>query len=41
MILDDSKDDADIWYSKGKLDEEIKRYVGSMFVPYDERYTVK
>lgn len=41
LILDDSKDDVDIWYSKDKLDEEIKRYVGSMFVPYDERYKVK
>jgi hypothetical protein len=41
LILDDSKDDADIWYSKDKLDEEIRRYVGSLFVPYDERYKVK
>lgn len=41
LILDDSKDDVDIWYSKDKLDEEIKRYVGSMFVPYDERYKIK
>lgn len=41
LILDDSKDDADIWYSKDKLDEELKRYVGGLFVPYDERYAVK
>ena len=41
LIVDDSKDDVDIWYSKDKLDEEIKRYVGSMFVPYDERYKTK
>lgn len=38
LILDDSKTDKDIWYSKDKLDEELKRYVGSLFVPYDERY---
>ena len=41
LILADSKDDVDIWYSKDKLDEELKRYVGGMFVPYDERYKVK
>lgn len=41
LILDDSKDDKDIWYSKDKLDEELKRYVGGLFVPYDERYHVK
>lgn len=41
LIVADSKDDADIWYSKDKLDEELKRYVGSLFVPYDERYKVK
>lgn len=40
LILDDSKTDKEIWYSKDKLDEELKRYVGSLFVPYDERYKV-
>ena len=37
-IINDSKDDKDIWYSKDTLDREIKQYVGSLFVPYDERY---
>lgn len=37
-ILEDSKDDAELWYSKDVLDREIAQYVGSMFVPYDERY---
>lgn len=37
-ILDDAKGDKDIWYSKDLLDRELKRYVGSLFVPYDERY---
>ena len=41
LILTDSKDDVDIWYSKDKLDEELKRYVGGMFVPYEERYKIK
>lgn len=41
LILDDSKTDKEIWYSKDKLDEELKRYVGSLFVPYDERYKIK
>lgn len=41
LILDDVKDDKDLWYSKSKLDEELKSYVGGMFVPYDERYKVK
>lgn len=38
LILDDSKDDKDLWYSKEKLDAELKRYVGDLFAPYDERY---
>ncbi len=38
LILEDSKSDKDIWYSKDKLDEELKRYVGGMFAPWDERY---
>lgn len=41
LILDDSMADKDIWYSKDKLDEELKRYVGSMFVPYEDRYKIK
>lgn len=41
LILDDVKDDKELWYSKDKLGAELKRYVGSMFVPYDERYKIK
>ncbi len=37
-ILDDSKIDKDLWYSKETLDREIKQYVGGLFLPYDERY---
>lgn len=38
LILYDAKDDKELWYSKDKIDEELKRYVGSLFVPFDERY---
>lgn len=41
LILDDSAGDKEMWYSKAKLDEELKRYVGSLFVPYEERYHAK
>lgn len=37
-IIEDSRMDKDIWYSKDILDREIKQYVGELFVPYDERY---
>lgn len=37
-ILEDSRGDAELWYSKDVLDRELRQYVGSMFVPYDERY---
>lgn len=37
-IIADSENDKDLWYTKDVLDREIKQYVGSMFVPYDERY---
>lgn len=39
-IVNDSKDDVDLWYSKSKLDRELAQYVGSRFVPYDERYSL-
>jgi len=37
-IINDSKDDKEIWYTKDTMDREIKSYVGSLYVPYDERY---
>lgn len=37
-ILEDSKQDVDLWYSKDTMDRELAQYVGSMFVPYEERY---
>lgn len=37
-IVNDSKDDAELAYSKSLLDRELKQYVGKLFIPYDERY---
>lgn len=37
-ILKEVKEDKDLWYFKDSMDREIKSYVGSLFVPYDERY---
>lgn len=38
LFLDDKKDDDDMWYSKDKLDSELKQYCGSKFEPFDKRY---
>lgn len=37
-ILADAETDKELWYTKDSLDREIRQYVGSMFVPYEERY---
>jgi len=37
-VLADAEDDPEIWYTKELLDREIKRYVGKLYVPYDQRY---
>ena len=37
-ILSDAKDDPDLVYAKACLDRELKQYVGSKFIPYDQRY---
>lgn len=38
LITDDEKADKDLVYSKYCLDRELQQYVGSLFLPYDERY---
>lgn len=38
-VLEDSKDDAQIEYTKAKLDEALKPLMGKNFRPYDERYS--
>ena len=30
--------DKDMWMTKANLDRELAQYVGTLFVPYDERY---
>lgn len=37
-VIADAKDDKEIVYFKATLDRELAQYVGSMFVPYEERY---
>ena len=37
-VHEDLKDDPDVWYSKGKLDQELKQYTGKLFLPFDKRY---
>lgn len=36
--VEDYKGDKEMWYSKAAKDREIKQYVGSLFVPWEERY---
>ena len=38
LIIDDARADKDIVYAKATIDRELAQYVGSMFVPYEERY---
>lgn len=38
MAITDGKDDADIEYTRGKVDELLKETLGDAFVPWDERY---
>lgn len=37
-FLADLKDDKEMWYAKQKLDDELKRYCGSRFEPFEVRY---
>lgn len=37
-VLLDAESDEAIWYTKETLDREIKRYVGDLYVPYEQRY---
>lgn len=38
MVLSDAAEDKRIWYSKGKVDQELRRVCGKYFVPWEERY---
>ena len=37
-IMDDFKVDKQMWYGKACKDRELKEYMGSLFVPWEERY---
>lgn len=39
LITSDVREDKDMVYSKATLDRELQQYTGSMFVPYERRYT--
>ena len=39
LITSDVREDKDMVYSKATLDRELAQYTGSMFVPYERRYT--
>ncbi len=36
-LLDDARTDKDLWYSKDKKERELKEYLGSLYVPLEER----
>lgn len=38
MTLTDAKDDKQIWYTKGKIDDRLREICGEYFVPWEERY---
>ena len=38
MAIEDAKDDADIEYTRVKLDEVLKEACGDNFTPWEERY---
>ena len=39
LITNDVREDKEMVYSKATLDRELAQYTGSMFVPYERRYT--
>lgn len=38
LFAEDSKDDAELWYTGAKIDKEIQDYVGNNFEPFKSRY---
>ena len=38
MTVQDGKKDKELWYTKGKLDERLKKICGEHFQPWEERY---
>lgn len=38
MVVDDAKDDKEIWFSTGKCEERLQEIMGEYYVPREERY---
>ena len=38
MTVSDGKTDRELWFTKSKLDERLKRICGEYFQPWEERY---
>lgn len=36
-LLEDSKDDKDLWWSKDKKERELRGYLGELYAPPEER----
>lgn len=39
MTVNDAKGDKDLWYTKAKVDDRLKKICGDKFAPWDERYS--
>ncbi len=37
-LVKNAKSDRDLWYTKAKMDEQLKLVCGEHFQPWDERY---
>ena len=40
LCVEDGADDADLWFTKEKLDQMLRRAYGEELLPFDERYSV-
>lgn len=41
LCVEDGADDQDLWFTKDKLDEQLRRAYGEELLPFDERYAVE
>ena len=38
MTLSDAKEDKQLWFTKGKVDQQLEKICGEYFIPWEERY---
>ena len=38
ILTEDGKDDEEMWYTKEKMDRELRDILGDNFIPWDRRY---